>query len=751
MVKGISILFFISTLFLIDLQCQIRGYILDSDTGNPVSEATISCNDIFSISDSTGYFIIDANPKDTLFFNHVAYQFFYLILEKRNEELEVNLIPKQNHIDQVIVKAPFFQHKAVQAPTSFSLIQKKEIEFGNDMDYSEILNLVPGIHVHSGSPGTKRITIRGIGTRNPYGTNRIKAYLNNIPITSADGTTNIEDLELSIVNRIEIIKGAKSALHNSGLGGIIHLKTPEQFKRGLHGKINSNLGSFGTSRISGYLSYAKKNINVAGYISSLKSDGYRANSSYSKKNALFTCQIKDFKKHKLRFLFYFTNGKSFTPSSLDYETYQNNPENAALNWLNIKGYEKYLKTIFGLDYQFQLSKTLSIHHSLYSNIIDSFESRPFNILDDNSLRKGVKSYLKYNSNQINMQVGVDIMDDKYEWEIFQTNAGVIGQLQKKYKETRRNLNTFLHVNYTISEKLFLESGLNINKISYKLKDLFPDSLDLSGQFVFKNTLSPFIGINYQSNSFFLLYSSISHGFSPPTLQETLLPRGQLNPDLKPETGINTDFGIRLLPFQSKLYADINFYMIWVKNLLVTKRLSEELFIGHNAGKSFHRGIEVTSYFYINENYNKKLPSLLMRGTINLSTSLFKSFIDEGIDYSENHLPGIPGQIFTFNTAIHLPIGLYLNTTLHYLSPQYLNDANNLKTAPYYLLNLKLGYNKYIYNNNLRLNAYVGIDNLSDTHFASMILINAPEFGNNAPRYYYPGKPRNMYLGVSLNF
>ena len=41
-----------------------------------------------------------------------------------------------------------------------------------------------------------------MGSRDPYGSNRVKAYLNDIPITGGDGVTVLEDLSLTGLGRI---------------------------------------------------------------------------------------------------------------------------------------------------------------------------------------------------------------------------------------------------------------------------------------------------------------------------------------------------------------------------------------------------------------------------------------------------------------------------------------------------------------------------------------------------------------------
>src|SRR5690554_530669 len=41
----------------------------------------------------------------------------------------------------------------------------------------------------------------------------------------------------------------------------------------------------------------------------------------------------------------------------------------------------------------------------------------------------------------------------------------------------------------------------------------------------------------------------------------------------------------------------------------------------------------------------------------------------------------------------------------------------------------------------------GMRNLGNSHYAAMLLVNAPSFGKQPARYYYPGEPRNFYLGL----
>ena len=106
-------------------------------------------------------------------------------------------------------------------------------------------------------------------------------------------------------------------------------------------------------------------------------------------------------------------------------------------------------------------------------------------------------------------------------------------------------------------------------------------------------VSPKFGIVYKNSLNTMFYSSISHGFSPPTLEETLLPDGLINPNIKPESGWNYEIGSRGELFKNTLYYDISIYRMNVKNLLVAKRTNTDEYIGINAGKTQYKGFEIT--------------------------------------------------------------------------------------------------------------------------------------------------------------
>ena len=95
-------------------------------------------------------------------------------------------------------------------------------------------------------------------------------------------------------------------------------------------------------------------------------------------------------------------------------------------------------------------------------------------------------------------------------------------------------------------------------------------------------------------------------------------------------------------------------------------------------------------------------------------------------------------------------GIYGNINYQFTDAMPLRDDNSIYSESYHLLNAKIGWKKTIFDQ-WSFDIYAGINNLVDAHYASMILINAGSVGGSAPRYYYPGSPRNYYGGIRLRY
>jgi len=181
--------------------------------------------------------------------------------------------------------------------------------------------------------------------------------------------------------------------------------------------------------------------------------------------------------------------------------------------------------------------------------------------------------------------------------------------------------------------------------------------------------------------------------------------------------------------------------------LVSRRTADDQFIGINAGETQHDGLELAlDYQWI----NKKTIAINTFLTYTLNEFTFEEFIDGTNDFSDNDLTGVPSEVINAGIDFKSKIGIYGNINFQHVGRIPITDANSQFSEVYNLTNIKVGY-QIAFNQNLKLSAFVGIDNIFDETYASQILINARGFGGNAPRFFYPGNPANYYSGVNLNY
>ncbi len=644
-------------------------------------------------------------------------------------------------LEEVIVSAYQTRSSLRRIPGSLSILTGTAVSSWDANSMATTINSLPGVYMQSGTYATSRIVIRGMGSRTPYNTNRIKFYLNDIPITSSDGVSNPEDISLEMVDRLEIVKGPASALYGSGLGGTINMFTVKSNQANTKAQIH--YGAFNTLKANVGQHINTNNFSLQAQFSAVNSDGYRENNHMRKRTALVAGDV-NLRLLDLEYFFYTTYMNAGIPSSLGKTLFETNPKAAAQNWKEIEGYKRYQKGVGGISLIKQFNSSWNNKLILFGKWNDSYEKRPFNDLDDGSLGGGIRNKLSYHSTKADVIVGLEYVTDQYKWLIDKEDV-----LLNKNRENRNHLNLFSMVYYRPTSRLNVSLAAAYNTIRYKLVDQFKDDGDNSGKRSFPSMFSPRVGFNYSPHEVISLYASIGHGFSLPSPEETLLPEGNINPDIKPEEGIQYELGSRLFLLDNKMEIDATFYWIELNNLLVTKRFAEDVFTGINAGKTRHRGVEMTMR-------NKLFSFIRFPGMLSsnfsyaFSKNEFIDFTSDDIVHDGNLLPGIPS--YTAQVSFRwTPIkSLWIDTQFQAVGKQYLNDENTLSESAYFYSNLKISKSFHAFKD-ATLSMYAGINNLTNSHYASMVIVNAKAFGTAEPRFYYPSLPRHIYVGLNWSF
>lgn len=658
-------------------------------------------------------------------------------------------------LSEVLLMNSPIQKSIQNSAAAVSIISEKEINQSDGVILTPILNKIPGVYMQQGALNTNRITIRGIGARTQYGTSRVKAYFEGIPLSDAEGETVLEDIDLEALGRIEIIKGPNSTSYGAGLGGVISLKAKELDAATAFVKSGTTLGSFGLSKQILSAAYSDLNSAVFANYSNLQQEGYRANSDYDRKSLNLFGKQKLSKKSSISFFGIGTRLKALIPSSISETAFNTNPRLAAATWLAAKGFESYDKLLVGIGFEHQFSKNWSTDFSLFSTLKNGYEARPFDILEDKTKALGFRAKVNYAASLFSLSntisIGTEFIAENYIFSLFknlyQSNAGQ-GSLQggqfNETEQNRRYWNVFFQMETKLSAKLNLESGIALNTTRYNQSDIFLEN-QAKQNFSFATVWSPRLGLSYKITNGKNVYASLSKGFSIPTVAETLTAERQINPNLRPEIGVNYEMGFKGNFLEKKLYTELVLYSTQISNLLVARRVAEDQYVGINAGESSHQGVEFLLKYKLYPNRNSQL-NPYFSGTINRFK--FKDFIDNDTDFSGKLLPAIPNTQFNFGLDLISAMGFSLNTSYRLVGKMYLDDGNSKEVNGYQLLDAKAVYVFFILKK-IKMEINMGVQNILNEKYASSILPNAVGFGSAPARYYYPGNPVNYYGGFNL--
>src|SRR5690606_19905656 len=186
-------------------------------------------------------------------------------------------------------------------------------------------------------------------------------------------------------------------------------------------------------------------------------------------------------------------------------------------------------------------------------------------------------------------LGAELYKDEYHWanleNLYMENNGngtLEGEAFSENKEFRDQLNTFGTFTFPFTDSFTAQLGLNINKTQYDFHDLYNRGEEnKSASRSFDAILSPSLTLDYALNREIRLFANVSHGFSNPSLAQTLTPDGVINPDIAQEIGMNYELGGRIFLLDDRLGIDVALYRMDIKDLLVAQRIDNDQYVGKN--------------------------------------------------------------------------------------------------------------------------------------------------------------------------
>nr|WP_297917767.1 TonB-dependent receptor [uncultured Allomuricauda sp.] len=689
-------------------------------------------------------------PSRTSFKYFLVLVPFFLCLKGTAQEIKRDSITQ---LDEIVLTENLETKKATGI-TASSTVNTQTFEKFNPVDVPNVLNQISGVYLLSGALNTNRITIRGVGARTPFGTDKLRLYFNGIPVTNGTGFSTIEAFDLENLGSIEVIKGPKGTAFGSNLGGSILLNTQSDSENRTRISNRFTAGSYNMWKDNLLFSHNEKKFSLSLSYNHLETDGFRQNNRFVRDGVLLNSNFNLGSKSNLGILVNYIDYNAQIPSTLNQTDFEEDPRRAAANWLAARGGEDNRYTLAGLYHSYDFTENLSNTTSVFYTYLDHDEPRPFNILEEITNGFGARSVFQGKWGDAQYSMGGELYKDEYEWSTFRNlfrdnngNGSLRGDQISDNKEFRTQLNLFGTFTYAFSEKFSAQLGLSFNQTEYDFRELFnTGDANTSAERDFDPVLLPSAGLQYRfSNG--RIYANVSRGFSNPSLEETLTPDGIINPDIEQEKGTSYELGTQLVFLKKRLFLNLTGYRMNINNLLVAERVGEDQFIGRNAGETRHQGLEIDMKYAWNPSLELLISPYL---GYSFSDHSFVDFVDGDDDFSGNPLTGVPRHRISSGIDFRHTSGIRLNLTHQFVDEIPLTDANTLRSESFNVFNARLNYRTQI-SQNFTLGVNAGVNNLFNTRYAQSVLINAVGFGGALPRFFYPGNNINYYGGVRVGY
>lgn len=659
-------------------------------------------------------------------------------------------------LDPVEVTAPRATTELHHSAAALSVVAPLLAQQGAPaLTLDEALRGVPGLVVanqHNQAQGL-RLSIRGFGARAAFGVRGIRVMLDGLPLTLPDGQTQLDGLDTTLLDRVEVVRGPFSAAYGNASGGVIHLHTqaagpePSLVLRG-------QAGSYGLLDAAVRGGLETDNWNHFGGVRATREDGYRDHSESERLNAYgkFRYSIND--TASLTTVLNASHREADDPGGLTRAQWREDARQAGPNNAAMDAGERANQQRIGWIFQDLTTNGDELEARAFIGHRDFRNRLPFENggqVEFTRLMTGLGATYTYARTLFGrdnrLAIGVDAEHQRDDRQRYDNLEGVRGDRTLDQLETVGALGVFAENEWQTTDRLTLSVGCRYDSVRLEVEDRFDDeeAEDASGDRTLSE-LSGLLGGTYEILPRHRLYANLATVFETPTTNELANPAGRgFNPDLDAQTALNREIGLRGELGDSMDY-ELALYSIRLRDELVPYSEPDEpgRTYYENAGRSQRDGVEARVEWWPSDPWR-------LTASYAYSAYRFREFdeqvIDdddeeEWVDRSSNTIPGVPRHRLVTELGYHGARG-FGAVNVRYHGRSYAENANEESVSGYTVVDIRAGIALPL-GGDWRL--FGGVNNVFDRDYAANLRIN-----DAGGRFYEPAPERNFYAGVEAHF
>jgi len=567
-------------LFLFADETDLSGYISDKMTGEPLVLANVYFKDyqIGTVTNEDGYFSMSNLPSNAseLIVSMMGYETIIKSIQLPIEmPLQIKMEKKLIEMSSIVTTGTRTERYLKDTPVTTQVLKGEKLRDSGSVDASQILDDLTGVSIVEAQYGIG-IELSG------YNADHVLILTDGMEVIGRTrGQLDISQIASDQIERIEVVKGAASALYGSdAMGGIVNIITKKP-QKGFGLIANSKAGSNG--RFNGNITLAngydklqtKFNFGVRRYgghdvnHNSLYLNGNR----YNKYSSGIRLESDDILKGILRF----DNKIFFERQKFNNENvFEDVTDNLRIsNKMEYEGNRNNLKYKTGLEFTYY-------EHEFNTIVLSSGNTKS----SDETINGQYKSDITIETSLLNHQLNGGL---GYEIETISTDR------IRPSKKSSNLLFGFAQDEWQLNQKAILLTGVRIDNHS-----------------LFGNYISPKFSAMFKPEPISRIRLSYGRGFKAPTFKEMFLDfttpvnlRVIGNPNLDPEISDSYIFDIERW-HTARYHGRVNFYYNEIQNLIDYVHIGFDengrpLWQYVNINKAITKGIDIDFTYFFSPN------------------------------------------------------------------------------------------------------------------------------------------------------
>lgn len=606
----------------------------------------------------------------------------------------------------------------------------------------DVLDYVPGVFVQPKWGEDSRLSIRGSGLSRNFHLRGVQLYMDGIPINTADGYGDFQEIDPTAYRYVEVYKGANALRYGAAtLGGAINFVTPSGRDAPL-AAFSLDLGSFGFARTQAQSAGHKGAWDGFITASAQRSDGFRDHSDGHAFRGSGNVGYRITDDLETRFYFNGNSVRQRIPGSVTKLSALQTPQTAATNNIlndqqrNIDTLRFANKTTARFGNTTLEAGAFAVDRHLMHPIFQWLDYQ----YDDYGLFGRVTDDRHVGGLRNRLVAGVNVHNGSIDNRQFVNTRGFKGALLSSSIDRSKNTSAYVEDSLFVLPNLAVIGGTQFIHATRSRQDRFLSNGDQSGATEF-NLWSPRAGLLWDIDPTWQAFANVSRSAEIPSFGESSSFPAPIIPftAIRPQRATTYEIGTRgrrpdLVWELTGYRADIRDEFLCLYSAFGNCNVT-------NADRTFHQGIEAALGVAILKNiFASAEPDRLW---LYIAYTLNDFRFDDDPVFRNNQLPGAPRHYVRAELLYKHPSGFFFGPNVEWVPQRYFVDsANTLTTEAYALWGLKAGYD-----NGQWFSAYVEGRNLADTtYIASASIIDRAN--PNLP-LFEPGTGLGVFGGVSF--